>query len=108
MTRDRSSNRVDQLIIDPRYNGPDTSGNGGWVAGSLARLLGAESVSVSLRAPTPLAVPLELRRRDDGGVTLENDGTLIAEASVAPLSLDVPNAPEPEEARAAGVTARQA
>ena len=108
MTSDTRMERSDKLTIDPRYNGPDTSGNGGWVAGSLARLLGAESVSVSLRAPTPLAVPLELRRRNDGGITLENDGTLIAEASVAPLELDVPNAPEPEEARAAGVLARQA
>ena len=105
MTRDRSSNRVDQLIIDPRYNGPKTSGNGGWVAGSLARLLGAGSVSVSLRAPAPLALPLSVRRRDDGTVTLENDGTLIAEAGLAPLELDVPKAPDPSEAEAAGALA---
>src|SRR5580698_10969820 len=105
MTRDRSSNRVDQLIIDPRYNGPKTSGNGGWVAGSLARLLGAGSVSVSLRAPAPLAVPLSVRGRDDGTVTLENDGTLIAEAGLAPLELDVPKAPDPSEAEAAGALA---
>ena len=105
MTRDTSSDRIDPLIIDPRYNGPKTSGNGGWVAGSLARLLGAGSVSVSLRAPAPLAVPLSVRRRDDGTVALENDGTLIAEAGLAPLDLDVPQAPDPGEAEAAGALA---
>ncbi len=29
--------RIDRLIIDPRYNGPNTSGNGGWVAEVQAR-----------------------------------------------------------------------
>ena len=100
--------RSDRLTIDPRYNGPNTSGNGGWVAGSLARLLGTESVSVSLRAPTPLAVPMELRRQGDGSVTLEHGGILIAEARMAPLELDVPSAPEADDAQAAGVMARRA
>jgi len=54
---------IDRLTIDPRYNGPNTSGNGGWVAGSLARLLGTGPVSVSLRAPAPLAAPMLVRRR---------------------------------------------
>jgi hypothetical protein len=107
MTGDARTGRRDKLIIDPRYNGPPASGNGGWVAGSLARLLDAESVSVSLRAPTPLGVPLDLRWHDNVRVTLENDGTLIAEASAAPLDLDVPNAPELDEAQAAGVMARR-
>jgi hypothetical protein len=106
MTSDARFNRIDRLIIDPRYNGPHTSGNGGWVAGSLARLLGTESVSVSLRAPAPLAIPMSVRWRDDGSVTLENDGTLIAEAGLAPLALDVPKAPDPDEAEAAGALAR--
>lgn len=101
------ANRVERLIIDPRHNGPDTSGNGGWVAGSLARLLGSVSVSVSLRAPAPLALPLSVRWRDDGTVALENDGTLIAEAGRAALELDVPKAPNPEEAAAAGMLAQK-
>src|ERR1700689_3373145 len=105
MTSD--THRIDRLIIDPRYNGPNTSGNGGWVAGSLARLLGAASVSVSLRAPAPLAVPMWLHWRDDGSVTLENDGTLIADADMAPLELDVPNAPDPDQAEAAGTLAQK-
>ena len=107
MTGDTRFDRSDRLIIDPRYNGPNTSGNGGWVSGSLARLLGAASVSVSLRAPAPLAVPMLVRRRDDGSVALENDGTLIAEAGLAPLELDVPEAPGRDEAEAAGALARK-
>jgi hypothetical protein len=105
MTSDTSSNRIDKLIIDPRYNGPKTSGNGGWVAGSLAHLLGTKPVSVSLRAPAPLAVTMSVRWLDDGTVRLENDGTLIAEAGLAPLDLEVPKAPDPGEAEAAGALA---
>jgi hypothetical protein len=61
MTPDKRSNRIETVIIERRYNGPETSGNGGWVAGSLARRFGAASVSVTLRAPVPLAVPLHAR-----------------------------------------------
>ena len=107
MSTDTRSKRIDTLIIDPRYNGPDTSGNGGWVAGSLARLLGTEAASVSLRAPAPLAVPMLIGRRDDGAVTLEHDGTLIAEGGLASLELEVPKAPDPNEAEAAGLLAQQ-
>ncbi|HTD73397.1 MAG TPA: hypothetical protein VK652_07705 [Steroidobacteraceae bacterium] len=98
---------IDRLTIDPRYNGPNTSGNGGWVAGSLARLLGTGPVSVSLRAPAPLAVPMLVRRREDGTVTLENDGVLVAEGGRSHLELDVPNAPNPDEAEAAGTLAQK-
>lgn len=107
MTDDKRSNRMETIIIDRRYNGPQTSGNGGWVAGSLARLFGAASVSVSLRAPAPLAVSLRVRWQDDGTATLDNNGTVIAEAAQAPLELDLPMAPDPDEAEAAGVLAQQ-
>jgi hypothetical protein len=107
MTGDTRSNRMDTVIIDPRYNGPKTSGNGGWVAGSLARLLGTRSVSVTLRAPAPLAVPMFVRWQGDGSATLENGDTLIAEATVAPLQLDVPKAPDTDEAETAGVLAQK-
>jgi hypothetical protein len=106
MTTNIRSTRIDTLVIDPRYNGPITSGNGGWVAGSLARLLGVGSVSVTLRAPAPLAVPMLVRSQDDGTVTLDSHGIRIAEAVMAPLELDVPKAPDPEEADAAGMLAQ--
>jgi hypothetical protein len=100
-------NRIDTLVIDPRYNGPNNSGNGGWVAGSLARLFGGGSVSITLRAPVPLAVPMSVRWRDDGVATLECEGILIAEAATAPLDLQVPKAPDTELAEAAGMRAQQ-
>ena len=98
---------IDRLTIDPRYNGPNTSGNGGWVAGSLARLLGTGPVSVSLRAPAPLAVPMQVHWKDDGSLTLETEGALIAEAAKSALELDVPKAPDPDEAEAAGALAQK-
>jgi hypothetical protein len=98
---------IDRLTIDPRYNGPNTSGNGGWVAGSLARLLGTGPVSVSLRAPAPLAAPMRVRWRADGTVALENDGVLVAEGGRSELELDVPQAPDPDEAEAAGALAQK-
>ncbi len=108
MFRDTPPNPIATIIIDPRYNGPtSTIGNGGWVAGSLARQLGTESVSVALRAPAPLGVPMFVRRRDDGTTTLDYDGTLIAQATAAPLELEVPAAPDPDEAEAAGMLARE-
>src|SRR5437773_2609893 len=107
MTSDKRSNRIETVIIDRRYNGPIDRGNGGWMAGSLARLFGDVSVSVALRAPVPLAVPMCVRWRDDGTATLDDNGTVVAEAAVAPLDLEVPVAPDPVEAEAAGVLAQQ-
>jgi hypothetical protein len=108
MTTDTPSHRLDTLIIDRRFNGPTNSGNGGWVAGSLARLLGSKPVSVSLRAPAPLDQSMWVRWRDDGSIALETDAALIAEACIAPLQVDIPKAPDPEEAEAAGLLAQQA
>jgi hypothetical protein len=98
---------MDRITIERRFNGPKTSGNGGWVAGSLARLLGGAAVSVSLRAPAPLDVPLSVRRREDGGVDLAHEETLIAQAAQEPLDLVVPGAPDFAEAEAAGRKARE-
>src|ERR1700761_4088341 len=97
-----------ELVVDPRYNGPQRSGNGGWVAGSLARLLGEASVSVSLRAPTPLGTPLSVLGQDDGSITLMHGSLLVAEAQLAPLELDVPAPPSWQVAQTAGDLARQA
>lgn len=97
---------ADTLLIDPRHNGPRTSGNGGWVAGRLARRLGAPVTSVALRAPVPLGVPLLVRVQRDGSLLLDHDGAVIAEAAAATLALDIPEPPDADAAEAAGVVAR--
>ncbi|MES2716891.1 MAG: hypothetical protein V4795_14065 [Pseudomonadota bacterium] len=101
---------MDTLLIDPRHNGPRTSGNGGWVAGALARQLVGRSaapvVSVALRAPVPLGRPLPLRWQADGSLALHDGDTVVADATVAGLELVLPAAPPDEVAEAAGVAAR--
>jgi hypothetical protein len=94
------------LSIPRRFNGPPASGNGGYVAGLLAERLGATAAAVSLRAPPPLDAPLEIRDAPDGGLSLHHAGTLLAEAVAAPLVLDVPPVPDPEEAATAGALGR--
>jgi hypothetical protein len=89
------------LTIDSRFCGPPESGNGGYVAGLLAAELGGSDCEVVLRAPPPLARPLQLSK--DGGTLCLLDGErLIATAAPARVDVLVPPAPslrEAEEAR---------
>lgn len=93
------------LSIPRRFNGPPASGNGGWVGGLLAERLGAASVEVTLRAPPPLDAPLELRPHGDG-FALHDGDTLLAEAVARAFELQVPRAPDPDAAAAAGALGR--
>jgi hypothetical protein len=70
------------IVIASRFCGPPNSGNGGYTAGMLARQLGGR-VEVTLRAPAPLDVPLEVRPGEDGGLQLLNGELLIAAARPA-------------------------
>jgi hypothetical protein len=106
MTPSTAAQAADALVIDPRHNGPPTSGNGGWVAGALARRLGVPVVSVALRAPIPLGLPLQVVRQPDGTLALHHGSQLVADAAPATLALAVPPAPDDDTAEAAGVAAR--
>ncbi len=76
------------------------SGNGGYSAGAVAKLLGG-AVEVSLRRPVPLDTELEAVS-DDGSIRLLDGGELIAEARQAPeFELDVPDPVSPADAREA-------
>jgi len=79
-------------VIDPRFRGPDSSGNGGYACGLVARAAGA-GVEVTLRLPPPLAVPL----RVEGGRVTDGDA-LVAEYAPAEVELDPPSPPAWEEA----------
>jgi hypothetical protein len=89
------------VSIPARFNGPLTSGNGGYSAGVVASLLGGPA-EVSLRRPVPLDTPLEVDRPDADSVRLLDGEELIAEGrAAAGFQIDVPAAVHLSEARAA-------
>lgn len=75
---------MSEIIIDPRYNGPPTSANGGYTCGLLAAQVG-EPCEVTLRAPPPLGRPL----RFDGRCLWDGE-RLVAEAHRVRVPLDAP------------------
>jgi hypothetical protein len=71
------------VIIEARYNGPEGSANGGYVAGLLAERVASDTVTVALRRPAPLGTGLLVSADDDRGIgarLLDGDGLLVAEA----------------------------
>jgi hypothetical protein len=94
------------LTIDDRFNGPPASANGGYAAGSMAALLDADAVEVTLRAPPPLGRPLQLLRTPGGGIALQDGATPIADAVPTDFELAIPPLPSIDEAEAAGALGR--
>src|SRR5215203_3080014 len=78
------------LSVPHRFHGPPSSGNGGWTAGALAERLTVDdrgtAITVALRLPPPLDVPLEVITTD-AGVAALHDGRPVAEARPAPAAL---------------------
>ena len=87
--------------VEARFRGPAGIGNGGYVAGRMAALLGHQPAEVTLRRGWPLDTPLHIAR--DGGTVRARDaeGAVVAEARAAPLDLTPPAPPTLEEAAAA-------
>lgn len=90
----------DTIVIARRFHGPPDSGNGGYVGGRLAALIGEGPVEVTLRAPPPLDRPLAVAA-EAGGLKLMDGTTLLAEARPASLDLPVPAPVGWEEAQRA-------
>lgn len=93
------------LTLDPRFNGPPRSGNGGYTAGRLAGEAAAHGLSgpvrVTLRLPPPLGRPLEVVRHGEG-VELRDGEAVVAAAQAAALDDEDAGGPvEPGVARAA-------
>lgn len=82
------------IIINPRYNGPASSANGGYTAGLLANCLGGDA-KVVLRSPPPLDTELEIIV-NGSLATLSQQGAVIANAQKVKLDIDVPACPSPE------------
>jgi hypothetical protein len=74
---------VANVIVPARFNGPRTSGQGGYSCALLAAQLEGPA-AVSLRRPVPLDEELEVRLEDAGARAFDAAGELIAEAVPAP------------------------
>lgn len=91
----------DAISIPARFNGPLESGQGGYVAGVIAGLVGG-SAEVSIRAAVPVDRALVVERDGADGVRIVDGETLIAEGKAAPdFAIDVPPPVTVEEARRA-------
>ncbi|HZG44849.1 MAG TPA: hypothetical protein VEZ41_01085 [Allosphingosinicella sp.] len=90
----------DVVSIARRFRGPPDSGNGGYVAGILAKHFGGSACNVRLMMPPPLDVPLRVEIGGSGALLLHEDQA-IAEAAAAEVDVKVPPPPTAAAARAA-------
>jgi hypothetical protein len=98
----------DSISIAAQFRGPPHSGNGGYVAGAFAgeltggvhNLRNRQAVEVTLRAPIPLDKSLSVHRAN-AALTIRDSETLIAEAKLVELQMDVPVPATWQEASAA-------
>ena len=95
------------VVIPDRFRGPPKSGNGGYVCGVFGGLLtggrydleGQRAAEVTLRAPIPLDQPIAVRR-DGETLTAHHGETLLVEATLSDLQLNVPAPASYEQALA--------
>jgi hypothetical protein len=91
---------ADTLTIDPRFNGPPDSGNGGYTCGRLARFVDAEAAEVTLRLPPPIGRALSVEPGGDG-VVLRDGDAVVAEARTTELAAEAPPSVDAAEAEGA-------
>lgn len=95
------------IVIAARFRGPPTSGNGGYVSGAFGELLtrgnhalpDQRAAQVTLRSPIPLDTPMQVTREREA-LSIHHGDTLIAQARIVELALEVPDPPSFEEAYA--------
>lgn len=88
-----------QTTIPARYNGPPTSGNGGYSCGVLASHLDG-CACIRLHVPPPLDTPLTVSMTDDGA-TMHDGDTLVGTAVKSSLELTPPAPPSLAQAEEA-------
>jgi hypothetical protein len=96
---------VPELLVPQRFNGPPGSGNGGYVCGLVAGLLGGGPAEVTLRAPPPIERPLQAELEDGEAVVRDGD-TVVAQGlrAAVPVDTGAPVSPaDAAEAAAAGL-----
>ncbi len=87
----------EHIIIDRRFCGPPTSGNGGYTCGMLANFVGYPA-EVTLFIPPPLEVPLTVRQ-ENGQYILSDGDTVVAKGVAKAVDIKVPEPPTMEEAK---------
>jgi hypothetical protein len=91
---------AETISIPSRFNGPLTSGHGGYCSAVIGEYVEG-AAEVTLRSPVPLETPLDVVP-DDGAVRVLEGETLVAEAHAAPmLELEVPAPVSVDDARLA-------
>src|SRR5689334_10209348 len=79
-----NSQLVSETVSVPaRFNGPETSGHGGYCSGLFAHFVEGPA-EVTLRSPVPLDTSLEIARQSDGSVRVLGGELLVAELRSAP------------------------
>lgn len=91
------------VTISAQFNGPDHSGNGGYVAGLIASQLDDGPVTSTLRVPPPLDVALSFEHdTEPGGRSsvrlLTAGGAVVGSAAPGELVRETPAAPTSDEA----------
>jgi hypothetical protein len=90
---------AEAIVIPERFKGPPDSGNGGYTCGCVGVLVG-NPATVSLRTPPPLERELPVERTD-GGVTVRDGHTVVAEGAPAQVEPQLPEPVGMEDARRA-------
>jgi len=89
------------VTIATQFNGPDSSGNGGYVSGLLAQQHDPSGpVTATLRVPPPLGTPLNWEASEGRTRLLTHGGTLVGAATGGTVARDVPDAPTPDQREA--------
>ncbi|MGH3047036.1 MAG: hypothetical protein ACRDNC_08555 [Gaiellaceae bacterium] len=77
------------ILIRERFRGLPDSGNGGYVCGLVAQMIG-EAAQVTLRRPPPIGRPLAVRRSEDGALAILDGAEVVAEGVSADVEVEVP------------------
>ena len=89
------------LVLDPRFNGPPSTANGGYACGAVGELVDGPA-EVSLLSPPPLGIPLDVSFYEDGEVDVSHDGAIVARARpVDEVDVEPPVRPTLAQAREA-------
>lgn len=88
------------VMIPAQFNGPESSGNGGYVCGMLAAELGAVGPTTStLRSPPPLDVSLSWEPDGSELRLLTAGGAVVGSAVAGSFAREPPACPSVEQAR---------